>query len=123
LCKKHLPSVYFPHFHKFFSTTQKVISKNTKFTLRALQKKLLRPVFRENAENNDYLLAKHKPNTMDRQAKTFKGVIIYFLILALILNVILISKSAEISSNFTPVLLGVLVLNIIMAIGSILSLL
>gem|GEM_PF-4707213 len=60
---------------------------------------------------------------MDRQAKTFKGVIIYFLILALILNVILISKSAEISSNFTPVLLGVLVLNIIMAIGSILSLL
>jgi hypothetical protein len=60
---------------------------------------------------------------MDRQAKNFKGVVIYFLILTLILNVILISKSADISSNFTSVLLGVLVLNIIMAAGSIVSLL
>jgi hypothetical protein len=60
---------------------------------------------------------------MDRQAKNFKGVVIYFLILTLILNVILIGKSADISSNFTSVLLGVLVLNIIMAAGSIVSLL
>jgi hypothetical protein len=60
---------------------------------------------------------------MDKQATTFKGIIIYFLILTMILNVIFITKSADISSNFTPVLLVVLVLNIIMAVGSILSLL